>query len=90
MSKFRDGDLVISKNNPDEILTLELSSSGDCFYLNKPNGGWTRATEEDLEKNYILYTGNDKTNHFCIFKKYTGFTEEYEYCTICDKRRDNA
>lgn len=27
------------------------------------------------------------TGHYCDYKKYVGFTEVYEYCTICDSKK---
>lgn len=30
---------------------------------------------------------NPKDLHSCIMKTYTGLTETFEYCTICDKRK---
>lgn len=64
---------------------LSLANCGNCS-----NNLKTSLDEAFIFNSYLKETTEEENPryHSCTYKKYIGFTKEYDYCTICDKREN--
>lgn len=87
--------LILKRNqhmsNPAVYEVLDIDNDRNVATLCEENYRWYKLSVafEALDEEYILLNKDYSYTKECIheYREYIGFTESYEFCIICDKRK---